>query len=241
MDNNIQDQLNRVANEIAGTEEETQESLESTEEVVVDEPVDNDEADSTESNEEVPKELPEDERKQAGAFAAMRKRLKELEEENKVLKVSSSPSPTETEEKTQSSAKGSKEDEYTQLVKRLEEVESYNKKLQEQQVQSKVAYDVMELQKAYSLNQDELAEFADQLEEKGYDLTNLNMPLKDMYAAMNFNKLVAKEVERVKKEVSGTTNYEQAPSTGPKETGAKPTKAKDDLLGTLRRVASKIQ
>lgn len=241
MDNNIQDQLSRVANQIEGTEE-VEESLETNaeEEVSVDEPGNIDESGSTLENDEVPKELPEEERKQAGAFAAMRKRLKELEDENKILKQSSTPTeevPTTQQSKTETKPK---DVEYQELVKRLEEVETYNRKLQEQQMQGKIASEIMDLQKSYSLTNDELAEFADQLEEKGFNISNLNMPLKDMYAAVNYNKLIAREVERVKKEISGTANYEEAPTTGPKE-GAKAVKSKDDLLSTLRRVASKIQ
>lgn len=242
MDNNIQDQLSRVANQIEGTEEvEAEESLETNaeEEVSVDEPGNIDESGSTLENDEVLKELPEDERKQAGAFAAMRKRLKELEDENKILKQSST-STQETNTQQPKVETKPKDVEYQELVKRLEEVETYNRQLQEQQLQGKVATEIMDLQKTYNLSNDELAEFADQLEEKGFNISNLNMPLKDMYAAVNYNKLIAREVERVKKEISGTASYEEAPTTGPKE-GAKAVKTKDDLLSTLRRVASKIQ
>lgn len=241
MENNIQDQLNRVANQAEPSEvEESSET--NTEEAVVDEPS-SDESVSTPENDEVPKELPEEERKQAGAFAAMRKRLKELEDENKTLKQTSDvPKAAEPEPETDKPKKGQDaSEEYQQLAKRLEEVEKYNRKLQEQQVQSRITSEIMQLQKTYNLTNDDLAEFADQLEERGFRLTNLNMPLKDMYAAVNHDRLVAAEVERAKREIAGQTNYEEAPTTGPKETGGKSAKQKDNLLSTLRRVASKLE
>lgn len=241
MENNIQDQLNRVANQAEPSEvEESSET--NTEEAVVDEPS-SDASVSTPENDEVPKELPEEERKQAGAFAAMRKRLKELEDENKTLKQTSDvPKAAEPEPETDKPKKGQDaSEEYQQLAKRLEEVEKYNRKLQEQQVQSRITSEIMQLQKTYNLTNDDLAEFADQLEERGFRLTNLNMPLKDMYAAVNHDRLVAAEVERAKREIAGQTNYEEAPTTGPKETGGKSAKQKDNLLSTLRRVASKLE
>jgi len=242
VENNIQDQLNRVANEVEGnTEVEERSETNTDQESVVDESQQTEGSESTSEN-DVPKDLPDEERKQAGAFAAMRKRLKELEDENKALKETTAPNsnipkaPEEPKEKKGQSAN----EEYEQLAKRLEEVEKYNRKLQEQQVQSKITSEIMQLQKAYGLSNDQLAEFADQLEQRGFRLTNLNMPLKDMYAAINYDKLVAAEVERAKKEIAGQTNYDEAPSTGPKDTGGKGTKTKDNLLSTIRRVASKL-
>lgn len=239
VENNIQDQLDRVAKQVAG-EETVDEST-----VKADPNVQNQDDDqglkddgSNQEGKTDPETNPEDDKKQASAFAAMRKRLKELEEENKTLKQGTQPPKKEEPPKEDPSTNP----EISALAKRLEELEAYNKSLQQKQVETIVTRQIEDLTKEFNLTADDLAILADEIETRGYDLNNLKMPLRDMYVAINHENLVKAEVERIKKEIqNGMSTDESAPTGGPKQTGGTSTKANDDIRSTLLRVASKIQ
>ena len=242
MENNFQDQLDRVAKNLDGGEDLEESTVEAgTKEDLKDDDLEDKELGSTQDKDkEPPKELPEDEKKQAGAFAAMRKRLKELEEENKTLKEGTQQKETPPPKEEPPAEETNKE--YLELAKRLEELERRNQELQQREMEVRVTKEIQNLTQEFNLTQDDLAKFADEIENRGYDINSLKMPLRDMYVAVNHDMLIKAEVERVKKEIQAQMSPEDnAPSGGPKQTGGKGTKGTSDIRATLARVGSKIQ
>ena len=239
MEKNIQDQLDRVAKQAEGTSEEPKEETleeETTEDPVkADEPKDDEVDSKPKEDDEETDDSKDDERKQASAFAAMRKRLKELEEENKTLKGQKKEEPKKEEPKEESDSSKTQ----TELEKRLAEAEKYIQEMRQKEQQQRITNEVVELKERYGLDNDALVEFADELEKRGFQIGNTSMSLTDMYAAVNHEKIVQAEVEKAKKEIAAQSN-DTPPSTGPKPNAGTSSKQKDDVRSTIARVASKI-
>ena len=239
MENNIQDQLERVAKLAEGTVEE-EEVLEEDLEEGTDEDEKADEPDKDESGSNQEDETSkDDERKQASAFAAMRKRLKEFEEENKTLKEQLEGKPPKSKEQEQEPKK-----EESELQKRLLDAEKQIQELRAKEQQKQITNELVELKTRFNLNNDQLVEFADELEKRGYQIGDTRTPLADMYTMVYHDKIVqnrvSAEVERVKKELM--SQYEDVPpGTGPKSPGAPSGKQKDNIRATLARVAAKLE
>lgn len=259
VENDIQSQLDRVAMKAEGgssTEEEdlekdTTQGIEKTDESGTQQ-VDStqestNEAENGQDSEKDTKNDPstdDETKKQASAFAAMRKRLKELEEENKTLKQSAQQTPeqkktdtTQQDSQDKPDDKEGSDNNLTELQKRIEQNEKYINQLEAERRQQKVANEVMELQQKYNLDADAITEFADELERRGVQIGNAGMPLVNLYAAINHDKIVQSEIERVKKEVAGAA----APKTGPTQQSASNTKSSDNVQDTIARVAKRLQ
>ena len=260
VDNNIQDQLNRVANpdsqetETTKPEEETKTQEEGLKEGTVENQQQTDASSDDTTTASTPEEgtqekdggqeKDDESSKKAGqAFAAMRTRMKELEEENKALKEQQSQAgqdQTQQDKKDDPTKEQPKADEsYEELRERLEKTEKYVQQMQLQTQQQKVAQEVQELRDRHSLGDDEIYQFADSLEKQGYQIGQNGMTLSQMYTAMNQDKIINDAVEKAKKEVI-QQQQPSAPKTGPTTSQTSSTKQKANVNQTLDRVAKKL-
>lgn len=238
----LQDQLKRVEDKAEGKSDKPEDENPEKDTTEDPEPADEqkgDEVDSKpEGDEDKPeerKEPTEEQKKDAAAFAAMRRKLKELEDENKRLKETSEEKPPE-EEGTQEKPEEDKK--AKALEDRLREAEEYINNLKKQQQQYQVTQEVANLKAKYELSNDELTEFAQELDRQGYKLDDPNMPLENMYLALNHDKIMQREVEKAKKEIAAQYQ-DTAPSTGPKSKGGD-NKETTDVRSTLERVGKKV-
>ena len=236
---NIQDQLERVAKKAEGTSEEPKDETleeETTKPEETDESTDEEVDSKPKEDEEETDETKEDERKQASAFAAMRKRLKELEEENKALKTQQNP---KEEPAGEEKPKETEDSETSELEERLTKAEKYIRQMELEKQQQRVTQEIIDVKQRYNLSSDELSEFADELEKRGFQIGNTSMSLTDMYAAINHEKIVQAEVEKAKQLIAHQSG-DTPPSTGPKPNTGGATKQKDDVRSTIARVAAKL-
>ena len=207
MENNIQSVIDKVASDQQPTqEEELVENPDQEEEVTP--PEDQGEQDSK----------PEQDSKSGAAFAAMRKEISELRKMNEDLQaqLQSKPEPEPSPDKKEEPQSDEKDEALRKYEERLEMLEAERKKEQEERQLANLAYQLQELQKEHDLTRDDLVEFADAAQKKGIDIANSPLGLKELYVSMNYNKIVEREVERVKKELA--SNSEDYPSSGPTKT-----------------------
>lgn len=231
MEKNIQDALSRVSGE--GNTEET---------------------DPTKTNETDPKENGEEEENGQGedpkpsgeagkAFAAMRVKIKQLEEQlAAATKPPEEPQETKPPEETKGETKDPDKTEDSELAKtvkalqeQLKTIQSEREQNQQERQQAETVAQLKKLQADYGLDDKGLIKFADDAEEAGYKLSEAGRSFDELYRLVYFDDLVNKEVERVKAELSGA----QAPGTGPRgqSTGSKATKT--NVRSAIARIAEK--
>lgn len=240
MDKDIQTQVREIL-EPQDPQAETETPEETLQQGTVDEP-------NPEDGEENPEEAnpegegsEEEERKKASAFAAMRVETKKLQEQNKQLleRLAQLEQAKAPEPKPEGDKPSEKEEPQTDLEKRIALLEEQLRQTQEKTVNDQVRQEVIDLRDKYNLSADDLVEFANELENQGYKLDNLGIPLETLYRGLRYDNLVQREVDKAKRALSGQA--EEAPAAGTKtSTGAtkktstiSPEKAAQDLLKNL--------
>lgn len=181
--------------------------------------------------------------KSSAAFAAMRKRISELETQLKEANDNKASTQENQQQQEKQQTDGQEDQgesqkenpEYKALQERLDRLEQERKQEQEQRKMTQTAYELQQLQDQYKLSSDDLYKFADDAQAKGIDLMNTDFSVQDVYNTVYHEQIVQSEVERVKQELQNQEANPQ-PSSGPRTKSTPKGTGGKSILDTIAEV-----